>query len=441
MGDGNNYTEYISKLIDRNLKKNQSNGFTLWAIIGVLFYLTFDLFDKTPAIILEWPHPKLYPFLIIIVTINLLLFTIGCLGSLDSVYVKQKRKLQTQLNNSNIVLYVAGFLLFVLGLLNYRIKDLPNDKIGLTFPFYLAGFYFSGIGFYPYIEKGSDLWRMYRTKTSVLCFNSSMLFARREIAKANLIILPILIVIFLYYVVTVETPLEIEEVFDSVKIAIEITAFFALVIIFITKFLELKKNRWLENLEQEIYMLGLNDDEIQQRLEKEYIGQSVENWFSEEQTELEVISNLFEEQYDIINKHINKIYLIQQSLVDNQFQNIRDKNQELNEEYDWIENESKAIMDTILQSYNIHVMLSNKINSKLDTIITKPDLEEQERQEINRIGNHYSKLQETIKEKHSLIQNEWITAHDAFKAFKLETSKKREDMKSEEPNSKNSSKI
>ncbi|SFM83556.1 hypothetical protein [Methanolobus profundi] len=398
----NEYAEYISKLIDRNIKKEQASGFTSWAMLGVFFYFLFELFDNIPVALI-WPHFKMYPFILIVLTIDFFLFLLLFVISLANLaHVEKKRKILTKLNEDISLHYYIGMLFFILSYSNIKTGLILNNKNVLEFPFYVWGLFLFTNGLAPYIQNIANLWKKYQLKKTIIKFNSGSQIENKITTITILIGSFVSILILLYYALTIEFNLTTHEILYYIKIGIEICTLFTLSFLLLAQFVFKKRNTWLENLEQEIYMYELNDTEIKERFENEYIGQSIEKWFSKERRELELIHTVFEESYQKLNLHIEKMSLIQQIILDKNFEDILYELKKLENEIKWFEEERKAIMKTVKHSMKSYVGLISEINLKLDSIGNK-SLNPQERKEIVQIGKYYIEVQESIEKQTNLL--------------------------------------
>lgn len=340
--DQKDYIEYISRLIDRDLQKKQANGFTLWAIVGVLFYLSLDLIDKVP-VLLEWPHIKFYPFLIIVITINYLVFFVLLLYSLININsIIDKRKLITKYNSKNEAKYYNSILLIILGFLNLKAGNLIP-----SFMFNYFGIFFIYIAVRPFIKVKSllDISKRTPSKKLDLKLNSKPQTIQRG-EYISLISFSIILIIGLTFYFFNTSFLSDNSVV-AITVAIELFACSILSIILVNQFIMLRASKWLADLEQDIYIYGLDIGEIRNRLMKEYFGQTIETWFSEEKKEYELIHESIERQYHEINLHFSILRRIRQDMLDKNFVSVEDEMKKYNAEKDsWI-NKCSVILQNL----------------------------------------------------------------------------------------------
>lgn len=415
------YIEYISRLIDRDLQQKQANGFTLWAIVGVLFYLSLDIVDKVP-VLLEWPHIKFYPFLIIVITINYLVFFVLFLySSININKIRGKRKLITKFNSQNEAKYYSYILLIIVGILNlkagYLIHSLMFKLFGIFFIYIAVRPHPNSSSVYTELKSFYSNLKSFYVKLKLLYKNPKLFYVELKlffgiseptplkkpglklnsnpqiIQRAEYISLAffsIMVTISLTsYVFT--TSFRLDNSADVITLAIELFAFFILLIILVNQFLVLRASKWLEDLEQDIYINGLDEEEIRTRLLKEYIGQPIENWLSEEIREYEFIDESIEIAHQQINLHLSSMRQIRKEISTKDSVSIDDTNK-YKAEIDRRNNEVEIVLQNLKDLGARFRGISDIIADKMKAILNEQYLDSHERSEILKINQYYREI-------------------------------------------------
>lgn len=296
--------DYISKLNERNLKRQSASGFTLWAIVGVIVYLSNKIINNIFEI------QKLdYPFFLFIQILALVLnygFSVSIvLIGLAYIATTEKRRL-TKPNlemSSSLFIVISFFFLYIsFSLINFYAAASTLQKAGTwiflsfslfyiyNFPIYIAykkfKYFFMkrrGIFYHPEIED----------------FNP---WEKRQFTLVGIIFIIIAVIILVANYI-VNSKISLPSDYDYVKLifktSIEIFLFFILIILLAFQIKAITKHSWLELLERDIYLNELSTDEIMDRLETEYIGSSVDKWIQRQREKCnEAFTNLIRELND-----------------------------------------------------------------------------------------------------------------------------------------------
>lgn len=309
---------YISKLNDRNLQQQQASGFTLWAILGLIAYLILGLSDKIPLI---YNSTELKFYLVIfsagvidfLILICLLIFSII---EYSTPFGKRKFFSTVDSKSSFMSIFPFCFIVFVFSIINFIAANLVETIKMSPWIFWSFFLILALTGINPFIQKAKRFIKSSKKTYLNISEDTPGMRLTNSITYAYLSIIGLLFLYFTYRDISI--PLEAVQITLLLKTSIEIFAFLILVYFLFYDLNSKNKFVWLKKLEMEIYIDDLSDNEIRERLEKEYIGYNVLKWISRRNEVLNTVSNeylnlLKEEKpkMDEIMKEIDNEYTLE----------------------------------------------------------------------------------------------------------------------------------
>jgi hypothetical protein len=276
--------EYITKLNDRFLKRRQSSGFTNWAICGLLVLLFYRILGEVPNIITD--TNSFINFIILFTTIFNIIVSASTLILIQyaSLFPNSDIRLAPSLYKIFTHLRLISFSLisFCVIILNlyiyFKISFSPNWPylvIGVLFLIDSIGLIFSRLRLKLKTKiKYSELPLL--TAYPVI---SSKEDRKKFIILSSLLFLIILIIAIIPLFTIINNHL-IDKQLNIIKLTFDIIAF-----IFILTFLNLRvssllEGRFMENLERRIVLENLTSEEIKSIFIKEYLGETIRDWFN-----------------------------------------------------------------------------------------------------------------------------------------------------------------
>ncbi len=357
---------YISKLNDRNLQRQQASGFTIWAILGVFAYLILELSGKVPSV---YNSPELIQYLVIIFAglINIFILIVILIFSLtlNSISFGARRILP---KSSFSYIFPIGFICLLFSFINIKAASMVIKVNISPLIFWIFSLFFAINGVYPFIQKAIRLIKSRKAKTYYPEI-SPLTFRMRIFISIVYTILSSVGLLFLYLTYRdISLSLEPAQISLLLKISIEMLGFFILIIAFFKVIDSSNRFEWLENLEREIYLENLSETDIEERLEKEYIGYNIFKWISKREQLLNIKSNEF---LNLLNEEKPKIEEI--GRIDAKFQHE-------------IAGRRDEICNMIKKKLDEYLSLVEETSFQLEEI-TKQGIPEKE--EINKIKNVY----------------------------------------------------
>lgn len=288
---------YISKLNDRNLQRQQSSGFTIWAILGVFAYLILDLSGKVPLV---YKSPELIQYLVIffagLINLFVLIFLLIFPILLNSVSSGARRIFS---NTSAAYILPVSYILFLFSYIDIKAASMVTKVNMPSMIFWIFAIFFAINGLIPLVQIPIRFIKSRKAKTyypEISPFTPKI----RIILSVIYTIVSIIGLLFLYITYRdIYISIEPTQISLLLKISIEMLGFFILIIAFLKVIESSNRFAWLENLEREIYLDNLSETEIEERLEKDYIGYNIFKWITKREQLLVIKSNelldLFEE--------------------------------------------------------------------------------------------------------------------------------------------------
>lgn len=306
--DRNVWLEYIGKLIDRNLNKQRTSGFTIWALAGVISILLVKTLAYLPNITTNPTAVSLH-LLAITGIFDLVFFTGNFL--MVMLYIGSNAKesrLQSRLYRSlsPVIDWVSFSIFIVFGFLNLSTSLLAPTNIQI-FPFITMGvvFFLSALIYLTSListlikHKKYELPDLPELVTRV---NLKGLVAGRIIS-----FLLLLIALFpsIQAIPHITTPVHVNILIWSLYVA---GIFFLSLLIFFKQY-ELRYDQFLTELEQRIVIETLPPDIIRSEFIKDILGEDVRLWITSVEKEMKRLLDEFdqtalkaEQQFIVLNK-------------------------------------------------------------------------------------------------------------------------------------------
>ena len=288
--DNKDLIDFITRLNERHLKKQTATGFSLWAISGVMAFATlklfntfFLIFDDTAARVVSLPFIASnlnYFYFLLLATFGFVITAVALFSPSFQISRKIPPSLQTL--SQYIFSVPINVFYFIFFSINY-LAALNSDSYNISYwtTMSIALFYllvnpipslYKQIKKIISIKKGIILFPeletiVVRNKQDLLLFGAVTL----------LIATPGLVTNFLNFK-SIYALLSIKQMRLLIEVSAEIVAIIVLTFILAGQIRELTKTSWLEELERDIYIKGLSEKDIRERLESGYFGSDLKTW-------------------------------------------------------------------------------------------------------------------------------------------------------------------
>lgn len=268
---------FVSKLIDRNTQKQRENGFTIYAILAGMIYLSIFLLDNA-AIIFESKSFFSNNFVLFVSVINFapVVYYVWHLFKVffnDQTGITIQPRLFRKYNHYTLIsACIFIFLLLVFNVIAFMLLENKNQNniYLLIFIFYYS------IMIVAAIYKPYKLWQNEKKNPNIERTDYYVF----QKTKGNIIITIIygalfstLNILFIKEILIFNSDIE---VIITIKYSIYFLGFLFLALLIFESMKRVKKTKWLEDLEKDIYLNKLKYDQIAERLEKDYFGYSVD---------------------------------------------------------------------------------------------------------------------------------------------------------------------
>lgn len=374
---------YIAIINDRNLQKKQTSGFSQWAILGILAYLILDFCDRIP-LIFSSSEVKFYSIIILAIILN---FSFCAILLFISITVPSKipkmRRLSSEISsNSSINFFIPfGFILLFTAFINFEAANYMKIINLNPWPLMVFSIYFAINAIFPLLQKINHYRKSKKAKSSYPEINefSNKIRIAISIIFSIISIAGILILYIAYRGLSI--PIETNDISLALKTSFEIVGFFLLVLIFFGNISSSNKYKWLENLETEIYLEDLSENEIKEKLDREYLGVKILKWISLQDGKINTITSEF---LDLIKEETENLESI--TTIDKSFQHERIGRLE-------------EIDGRVKGKFNDYLDIISAINFKLDEIKKQGLFDKEEEVEIKNFTVKWSKQSEVIPNK------------------------------------------
>jgi hypothetical protein len=301
----NSLKDLVIKLNDRNIQRQRESGLTIYAVVGAVLYIGFELVQLTPSIL---KLGMIGDTIIIITIIGNASFAIGyfvmfLLGRKSSGLTKVFPKETFLSIDASLFPYIIFFGLF--SVLNFYslIHTGTMAAIYLFFGTILSLNFIS-----PIVIKTVQWFRNRKAKLKVPEFTylktKQVSLVRRVLFVYGFILCGIVTVL----VVGENVAMSNEQIASVTQYGMYIVG----LLFGISLILDMQERRdlnsWLEEFEKEIFIKGLTDEEIKHKLEEEYFGQDFKTW-------AEMRMKGISEYFNVIDQKIEQLSIDLQPLV------------------------------------------------------------------------------------------------------------------------------
>jgi len=374
---------YIAIINDRNLQKKQTSGFTQWAILGILAYLILDFCDNIP-LIFSSSEVKFYSIIILAIILNISVCAISLFFSITiPSEIPKMRRLSSKISSKSSIVFLlpVGFIFLFSAFINLEAANYMKIINLNPWPLRIFSIYFAINAIFPFLQKINQYRKSKKAKYSYPEINefSNKIQIAISITAAIISITGILILYVAYWGISI--PIETNDISLALKTGFEIVVFFLLVFIFFDNISSSNKYKWLENLETEIYLEDLSENEIKEKLDREYLGVKILKWISLQDGKINTITSEF---LDLIKEETKNLESI--TTIDKSFQHERIGRLE-------------EIDVRVKGKFNDYLDIIKEINFKLDEIKKQGLFDKEEEVEIKNFTVKWSKQSEVIPKK------------------------------------------
>jgi hypothetical protein len=282
--DAKNWLEYITKINDRQISKQQASGLTTWAILGLVGVIIFKLFDK---LTLLNNNKNVFLLLIFIITIFDLTFVIiGFYGYIKkTINYESTRRLwgNISIRITYIIEIIISILTALISVANFYIAQQCGIDIIMAWPYYFFGVTIILSLLYLFAEKIITL--IFKSKKySIKGIEYLDLISSSRPASFWDVAFPLLFMVISFTSIrNLFTTGYIQNV-NILKASFEVYVLIILIVYLIIQNLQSIKYDWLSDLEKRILVEGINMDEISAIFVKEYLGEKPVDFIEKELT-------------------------------------------------------------------------------------------------------------------------------------------------------------
>jgi hypothetical protein len=274
------WLKYVMKLNDRTLAKQQSSGFTTWAILGIVVIVSYKIIDQLPVFLAD--HKMRLLLLTSLTNILNISYLIKLFGSviMSKSFALSEMRLKTRLSMASepflvFTLYVIYALLIYMNILivinePYSLPLWPYILFALIFLMEILG---------PSISKAITFFKMRDEYSNLPVLSSLPIIANKSLKRITenviIIIIIILFIILIKPILMFINNSNILSNINIIKCSFEISGFIFLVLFLIFRISSSFSKQFLESLERRIIMEELTAEEIKTIFIKEFVGDTV----------------------------------------------------------------------------------------------------------------------------------------------------------------------
>ncbi|MHA1659026.1 MAG: hypothetical protein ACTSUT_07870 [Promethearchaeota archaeon] len=296
---------YLDNLNNREISKQNSSGFTTWALLGLISFLLLKLIDSLPIIYMDIEN--VFLFKLFITNIFNLFTVILFFAVASSLPRKEKRKIYTELIKKFYIF--SGELIcfiFIVGILS-NISIAVNLKFyGLSILPYCAFAIFEIIFVISYI-----IIRITTKKEDKLPrFDSGYLYiikGKNPLKYTYVFLGLVFSYFFLFSIYQIKQNYYILNYLSILESGFYLIVFIIAIIWLMVNNVGLAKNTWLEELERKIMLQNLSEKEIIKEFRDKFIGKDITQWLKEIEDESKEITNRFIKYFDKYAKEYNNL--------------------------------------------------------------------------------------------------------------------------------------
>ncbi len=296
---------YLNNLNNREISKQNSSGFTTWALLGFISFLLFKWLNSLPIIIIDVKNVFLFKLFItnifnIFVAIIIFLVTLSMpFSGRRKIYTKLLMKMSILITGIIYFIFVIGFfcnIYIAIKLKIYGLSILPYCVFAIFEIFSIIGYTINRI-----TAKKED--KMPRVDLGYF-YNSK----RKNSFKKIYIVLSIgLLSFFLFSIYQI---IQNDYFFNYISVlesAIYLGTLIGVISVLIGKSIIQAKNRWVEEFERKIMLQNLDEKEIVKAFIDEFVGKDIIQWLSEIKDETKEEKIRVIKFFDKLEKEVNSL--------------------------------------------------------------------------------------------------------------------------------------
>lgn len=311
--DKKTWLDYIIKLNDREINKRRQSGFTVWALLGTLAYVLFNILDSSPKIFLN--NKTIVTFVVFLTLIsNLVIIILNCLEKYLLFFkVKQSpRKLITDLSKKRSSLMNLSYNLFHLSSLFLNIYVYLNrnilNLIGAPFLFFSILYSLNFIAFFIYFLRRLGRGKFVQPEDTSLIdilLNKNQQYNLPKIITIimNAILNFSFICIYMATIIDVKQKIGYINNIEFLKLAIESVAIFFIITILCFQLFSMIKNLWLEGFERDIITKDIDTETIKSLFIQEFLGTDTRDWLNNVNKEIDSAKQTYKKAFDEFNRN------------------------------------------------------------------------------------------------------------------------------------------
>lgn len=296
---------YLNNLNNREISKQNSSGFTTWALLGFIGFILFKLLNSLPIIIMDVKNVFLFQlfitniFNIFVVIIIFLPVLIIPLSGRRKIHTKLLKKIAILVTGIIYFICVIGFfcnIYIAIKLKIYGLSILPYCVFAIFEIFFIIGYAIIKI-----TAKKED--KMPRVDSGYL-YNSKH---KNSLKKIYIVLSIGLLSFFLFSIYQI---IQNDYFFNYISVlesAIYLGTFIGVIIVLIGKSVIQAKNRWVEEFERKIMLQNLDEKEIVKAFIDEFVGKDILRWLSEIKDETEEEKIRVIKFFDKLEKEVNSL--------------------------------------------------------------------------------------------------------------------------------------
>jgi len=379
--------DYISKLNDRNLQRRRESGLTTYALYSILIFIIYRIIEQYPSVPITSNFNEVFRIFAYTVNGGFFIFFIYLIYSIGTGHLSPARLVLKPSNESSLLETAIDY--FVTGLLPLSVNLYFAIQIYLSageFSIYFIVFtliFLTATFFYLFDELKN---RKISVVYEIFDGTGSRTDDRNLISGLFYVLSLVSIVVTFYQIYAYRGSFS--------KLNVMTFTFLILAIpLILMEIIDLRKSdgfsKALENLEYEVYVRDLKDDQIREKLQKNYLGFLLLDWISLKLKEVEE----FESDQD---QKLEEIKKLEADLagIDSEVYAIEHKGRR-----EIIEAEKKKYKDGAIGFY------SNNLR-EFERIWRKREIEVTERAEFNNLAE---KIAEAVKKYDKEIRKEILS--------------------------------
>jgi len=308
--------DYVFKINEREMMKQQRNGLTFWALLGSMVAISYQSIDLLPIIIDNDNKVILLFFVTTLLNLFLPLFRL----ILDFIDLPKRDYIINFLNQNNFFKHETLKMIFMsilfqlnliiaLGMIEFRgLIELQIIRFiygGFSIAYFIIAFSQPIRGFKFWVQK-----KYYGIQANWIDYPSFNLdaFWIFSITYAKKIIISLFFVCmsgFTLFFINYKTIYENNDCFKLFKLSFFIIAFLLIALLLFKQFQSKSKNKYLQEIESDLILSDYTYEETKWIIKKFFYDQSIFDWLDEQVSELKENHNRIMKAMEEIQTSIN----------------------------------------------------------------------------------------------------------------------------------------